>query len=91
MEPWECVATKIASATWRSSIHWVFAVKLEYNLRIEQNKNKNSAKKGTYDIPASEGLKLYTLIDAFANRSFAFQRNLGHLLDAYTMLFLKHF
>ena len=87
MEPWECVATKIASAAWRSSIHWLFAVKLEYNLRIEQKKIYSVI--GIYDIPISEGWELYTLIDAFANRSFAFQRNLRHLLDSYAMLFLK--
>ena len=90
MEPWECVATKIASAAWRSSIHWLFAVKLEYNLQIEQKLNKFSDR-GIYDIPVSEGLELYALLDAFANRSFAFQWNLRHLLDAYAMLFLKHF
>jgi hypothetical protein len=35
--------------------------------------------------------KVYTPLDALANRSLAFQRNLRHLLKPYLMLFLKHF
>jgi hypothetical protein len=62
IEPWECVATKIASAAWRSSIHWLFAVRLVYNLR----------KKKFKDISVSEELRVYALIDAFANGSLSF-------------------
>lgn len=43
-----------------------------------------------YDIPVSEELGVYTPVDAFANRSLAFQRNLCHLLQLYAVLLLEH-
>jgi hypothetical protein len=48
IEPWECVAIKIASAPWRSSTHSRFAVRLLYSLQIKTN--------WYFDSLASEGV-----------------------------------
>ena len=55
IEPWECIAIKIASALWRSSIHSWFAVKLLYSLQSKRiitsdsmSKWERGASWGTY-------------------------------------------
>src|SRR5260221_5460058 len=66
------------------------AIRRQVGVQSTNRAKKIFSDRGIYDIPISEGWELYTLIDAFAYRPFAFQRNLRHLLDSYAMLFLKH-